>query len=63
MRFIHFYLVGYLMLAVGAVLALWQAGAIARIPGTWLAISAVIVIGPGIILAVSTRGSTSIAPE
>jgi hypothetical protein len=62
-RFIHFYLVGYFMLAVGAVLALWQAGAIARISGVWLTISAVIVIAPGIILAVSSRGPTSIAHE
>jgi len=62
-RFIHFYLTGYFMLAVGAVLALWQAGVIARISGAWLAISAVIVIGPGIILAVSSRGSDSIVHE
>ena len=63
MRFIHFYLAGYFMLVAGAVLALSQAGAIARIPGEWLAISAVIVIGPGIILAVSSRGKTSVAHE
>jgi hypothetical protein len=54
-RFIHFYLVGYFMLAVGAVLALWQAGALARISGLWLAMSAVIVVGPGIVLALTSR--------
>jgi hypothetical protein len=62
-RFIHVYLVGYFMLAVGAVLALWQGGALARISGIWLAISAVIVVGPGIMLAMSSRGPTTIAHE
>jgi hypothetical protein len=62
-RFIHFYLAVYFMLAVGAALALWQAGALARISGSWLAIAAVIVIGPGIILAVSTSGPATISHE
>jgi hypothetical protein len=62
-RFIHFYLVGYFMLAVGAVVALWQAGALARISAIWLAISAVIVVGPGIMLAMSSRAPTTIAHE
>ena len=38
MRFIHLYLIGYFVLVVGAILALWQAGALARISGTWIAI-------------------------
>ena len=53
MRFIHFYLIGYFILIAGAALALWQAGVLERISGAWIAISAVIVIGVGIILAVS----------
>ena len=63
MRFIHFYLVAYFILAVGAVLALWQAGALARISGIWLATAAVIVVGPGIILAVSASGPATISHE
>jgi hypothetical protein len=53
-RFIQLYLIGYFILVVGAVLALWQAGALARISDIWLAISAVIVVGLGILLGVSS---------
>ena len=59
MRFIHLYLVGYFVLVIGAGLALWQAGVLQRISPVWLGISALIVIGLGIILAVtSTRPPT-----
>lgn len=63
MRFIHLYLLGYFILIIGAGLALWQAGILARISGTWLAISAVIVIGLGIVLAVSAGKPTTITSE
>ena len=36
MRFIHLYLLGYFLLVIGAGLALWQAGILARISPTWL---------------------------
>jgi hypothetical protein len=58
MRFIHFYLIGYFILVLGAGLALWQAGVLARISGVWLLISAVIVVGLGIMLAVSAGRPT-----
>ena len=54
MRFIHFYLIGYFTLLAGAGLALWQAGVLARASGLWLAISALIVVGLGVVLAVSS---------
>jgi hypothetical protein len=60
MRFIHLYLIGYFVLLVGAGLALWQAGVLGRVPGIWLAISAVIVVGLGITLAVSSGRPTTI---
>jgi hypothetical protein len=63
MRFIHLYLIGYFILVVGAGLALWQAGVLGRISGVWLAISAVIVVGLGIILAVSSGRPTTITHE
>jgi hypothetical protein len=63
MRFIHIYLVGYFVLVVGACLALWQAGVLARISGTWLAIAALIVVGLGLILAVSSVRPTTISRE
>jgi hypothetical protein len=47
MRFIHLYLVGYFVLVVGAVLALWQAGALAKVSGIWIAIGLVIAVGIG----------------
>jgi hypothetical protein len=53
MRFVNIYLIGYFILVVGAALALWQAGILARISGTWIAIGALIAIGLGIMLAVS----------
>ena len=53
MRFIHLYLIGYFILVVGAALALWQAGILARVSGAWLGIAAVVAFGLGIMLAVS----------
>ena len=58
MRFIHFYLIGYFILVIGAALALWQAGVLARIPAIWIAISAIIVVGLGIVLAVTSAKPT-----
>ena len=33
MRFIHLYLIGYFVLVIGALLALWHAGALAHVGG------------------------------
>jgi hypothetical protein len=57
MRFIHLYLIGYFILLAGAGLALWQAGALARMPPIWLLISLIIAVGLGILLA-----ATSVRP-
>lgn len=54
MRFLRLYLVGYFVLLFGAVLALWQSGILRQIPGVWIAIGAVIAVGLGIVLAVSS---------
>jgi hypothetical protein len=62
MRFIHLYLIGYFVLVVGAVLALWQAGILAEISATWFAIGTLIVVGLGIILAV-TAGKPTVTRE
>ena len=58
MRFIHLYLIGYFVLVVGAVLALWQAGVLARVSPAWLGISVIIALGLGIMLAVSAGKPT-----
>jgi hypothetical protein len=54
MRFLRLYLVGYFILLLGAVLALWQSGILRQIPGVWIAIGAVIAVGLGVVLAVSS---------
>jgi hypothetical protein len=63
MRFIHLYLIGYFVLVFGAGLALWQAGAFHRLPAIWILISALIVVGLGIVLAVTSVRPTTITRE
>jgi hypothetical protein len=63
MRFVHLYLLGYFLLVIGAGLALWQAGVLARISTTWLMIAAIIVVGLGILLAATSTRTTTIARE
>jgi hypothetical protein len=63
MRFIHLYLIGYFVLVVGAGLALWQAGVLARIPAIWVLIGSIIVIGLGLLLAVTSVKPTTITRE
>jgi hypothetical protein len=62
MKFINIYLIGYFVLVVGAVLALWQAGVLARLSATWVVIGLVIAVGLGIMLAVSA-GKPDITAE
>ena len=54
MKFMKLYLVGYFILVIGAVAALWQSGVLDRIPGVWVAIGAIVAVGLGIMLAVSS---------
>jgi hypothetical protein len=63
MRFVHLYLLGYFLLVIGAGLALWQAGILARISTTWLMIAAIIVVGLGILLAATSTRTTTITRE
>jgi hypothetical protein len=53
MRFIHLYLIGYFVLVIGAVMALWHAGILAHVGAMWIAIGVIIALGLGIMLAVS----------
>jgi len=56
MSFMRIYIIGYFILIVGALLALWKADILAHIPLAWIAIGLIIAIGLGIMLAVtSTR--------
>jgi hypothetical protein len=63
MRFIHLYLIGYFILVIGAGLALWQAGVLHRIAPIWMLISAIVVVGLGILLAVTSVRPTTITRE
>jgi hypothetical protein len=62
MRFINIYLVGYFIVVVGAVLALWQAGILAQLGAVWVVIGLIIALGLGIIFAVSA-GKPDITTE
>ena len=53
MRFINMYLVGYFILLIGALAALWYGGVLRHVSATWIVIGLVIAVGLGIMLAVS----------
>jgi hypothetical protein len=53
MRFVNIYLVGYFLLVIGALAALWYGGVLQQISPIWILIGLVIAIGLGIMLAVS----------
>ena len=58
MKFLQTYLIGYFVLALGVILALWQVGVLTRIAPVWIAIGLLIVVGVGIMLAVSSGKPT-----
>jgi hypothetical protein len=53
MRFINMYLVGYFILLIGAVAALWYGGVLRHVSPVWVVIGLVIAVGLGIMLSVS----------
>jgi hypothetical protein len=58
MRFIHLFLIGYFILIVGVGLALWQTGVLNRIAPIWIGIGAIVAVGLGIMLSVSSGKPT-----
>jgi hypothetical protein len=54
MRFINMYLIGYFILLVGAVAALWYGGVLQHVSAVWVVIGLVIAVGLGIMLSVSS---------
>jgi len=58
MRFIHLYLIGYLILILGVSLALWQSGVLSRVAPVWIGAGALVAIGVGIMLSVSSGKPT-----
>jgi hypothetical protein len=57
MKWTGLYLLGYSVLIIGLLAALWKAGVLASIGAGWTMIGIVIAIGLGIMIAV-TRGGT-----
>jgi hypothetical protein len=53
MRFVNIYLIGYFILIVGAMLALWYGGVLRHVSTVWVIIGLVIAIGLGVMLSVS----------
>ena len=62
MRFIHLFLAGYFVLAVGIVLGLWQAGVLSHVAPIWIAVGLLVTVGVGIMLSVSS-GRPTISEE
>ena len=53
MRFVNVYLIGYFLLVLGAVAALWYGGALRHISPVWVIIGLTIAVGLGIMLSIS----------
>ena len=53
MKFINMYLVGYVVLIIGIVLALWKTGVLEHISGVWVAIGVIVAVGLGVMMSVS----------
>ena len=58
MRFVNVYLIVYFLLIAAAVIALWIGGALGSIPPMWIAISLIVAVGFGALLAISERPIT-----
>jgi len=56
MRWMSLYLVGYALIVVGVMAALWKTGVLERVGAFWTGIGLVVAIGIGIIMAVGGSG-------
>ncbi len=61
MRFINMYLIGYFILIIGICLALWQSGVLDSVAPIWIGIGAIVAVGVGIMMAVSSGKPTGTA--
>ncbi|HZP10955.1 MAG TPA: hypothetical protein VFB36_00895 [Nevskiaceae bacterium] len=57
MKWFSTYLIGFVLLVGGVVAALWKLGILQNVGAAWTAIGLVIVLGLGIMAAVSGSGS------
>jgi hypothetical protein len=58
MKWTGMYLLGYVIVIIGLLAALWKLGVLESIGTTWTVLGVVIAIGLGIVVAVSSSGST-----
>lgn len=56
MKWMGIYLLGYGLLVVGALLALWKTGVLASIGTFWVGVGLLVAIGIGIMIAVGNSG-------
>jgi hypothetical protein len=56
MKFMGIYLIGYVLLLAGGLLALWKTGVLASIGPVWTGIGLIAAIGLGIMIAVANSG-------
>ena len=57
MKWVRMYLLGYVILMVGVLLALWKTNVLQHIGAAWTLIGLVIAIGLGVMIAVSGSGT------
>ena len=57
MKWTGMYLLGFVVLIIGVLAALWKLGILASIGTTWTVIGVVIAIGIGIMIAVTSSGT------
>lgn len=57
MRFVSVYLLGYFLLIIGALFALWQGGVLQHASPVWVLASLVIATGLGMMLSLSAGKS------
>jgi len=56
-RFVSVYLLGYFLLIIGALFALWQGGVLQHLSPVWVLASLVMATGLGIMLSISAGKS------
>ena len=63
MKFMHMYLVGYVIVVGGLIAALWKLGVLERVGSVWTLIGIVIAIGLGVMLSVSMGTGKTVEVE
>jgi hypothetical protein len=57
MKWMRMYLLGYSIVLVGLLAALWKLGVLERVGPAWVAIGVLIAIGLGVMVSVSGSGN------